>query len=321
VTEPDTTRREHEREPVADDVAQCVRAILSQAEELADSIRRDAEHRVEATLREVDREAERRLDQARRHADEMVAKQAARLSELSDEVSSRAQATLAKLDSADAAREQLDRLLRELGEVSERMAGAPPRPASGTPAAEPAAAQTREEPALATPFATEAPQPRRDEEGMERASWGRRFAPSDRLGAPTAWDRSPRPDAPARPVEAASDANGEVRPVVADPPRAVAGPEREAQVPREAAAPAGAGDAASESGAGDAAPSSPEAAPEGRPRDRELDSFDGARLVAFEMALAGSPRAEVAAHLQRTFQIDDPHRILNDAFTSAERRV
>jgi hypothetical protein len=258
----------------------------------------------------------------------MVAKQAARLSELSDEVSSRAQATLAKLDSADAAREQLDRLLRELGEVSERMAGAParpagdpPRPASGTPAAEPAAAQTREEPALATPFATEAPQPRRDEEGMERASWGRRFAPSDRLGAPTAWERSPRPDAPARPVEATSDANGEVRPVVADPPRVVAGPEREAQAPREAAAPAGAGDAASEPGAGDTAPSPPDAVSEGRPRDRELDSFDGARLVAFEMALAGSPRAEVAAHLQRTFQIDDPHRILNDAFTSAERRL
>ena len=42
--------------------------------------------------------------------------------------------------------------------------------------------------------------------------------------------------------------------------------------------------------------------------------FDGARLVALQMAVAGSTREEVAAELQRAFRLQDPSAILDDVF-------
>jgi len=43
----------------------------------------------------------------------------------------------------------------------------------------------------------------------------------------------------------------------------------------------------------------------------------GARLVAFQMAQAGSTRGEVAAHLRRTFALQDAHEVLNDVFSAS----
>jgi hypothetical protein len=42
--------------------------------------------------------------------------------------------------------------------------------------------------------------------------------------------------------------------------------------------------------------------------------FDGARLVALQMAVAGSTREEVHAELQRAFRLNDPSSILDDVF-------
>lgn len=53
----------------------------------------------------------------------------------------------------------------------------------------------------------------------------------------------------------------------------------------------------------------------------QRDHFGGARQVAMQMAVAGSTRAEVAAHLQRTFELPDPHPILNDVFGEAGARL
>ena len=39
-----------------------------------------------------------------------------------------------------------------------------------------------------------------------------------------------------------------------------------------------------------------------------------ARLVALQMAVAGSARDEVEAHLRKTFSLDEPGAILNDVF-------
>ncbi len=47
-----------------------------------------------------------------------------------------------------------------------------------------------------------------------------------------------------------------------------------------------------------------------------VGEVDGARLVALQMAVAGSTRGEVAAHLSRAFQIGEPHAILDDVFGS-----
>ena len=54
--------------------------------------------------------------------------------------------------------------------------------------------------------------------------------------------------------------------------------------------------------------------------DSGTHSFDVARQVATEMAVAGGTRGEVAAHLQRTFRMADPHLILNEAFADRDDR-
>ena len=60
------------------------------------------------------------------------------------------------------------------------------------------------------------------------------------------------------------------------------------------------------------------------PATAPLGEADGARLVALQMAVAGSTRGEVAAHLRRTYDILDPHAILDDVFgdgdPNADRR-
>lgn len=69
-------------------------------------------------------------------------------------------------------------------------------------------------------------------------------------------------------------------------------------------------------------PAPGESAPEETPRrvDEKNDArFDGARLVALQMAVAGSTREEVHAELQRAFRLSDPSSILDDVFGSPRR--
>lgn len=61
-----------------------------------------------------------------------------------------------------------------------------------------------------------------------------------------------------------------------------------------------------------------------RPEPRRVDDktdarFDGARLVALQMAVAGSTREEVHAELQRAFRLADPAPILDDVFGGPRR--
>jgi hypothetical protein len=54
--------------------------------------------------------------------------------------------------------------------------------------------------------------------------------------------------------------------------------------------------------------------------DEKDDDTLAARLVALQMAVAGSPRGEVEEHLRVTFALDDTTSILNDVFgTEAPR--
>jgi vacuolar-type H+-ATPase subunit H len=65
----------------------------------------------------------------------------------------------------------------------------------------------------------------------------------------------------------------------------------------------------------DRAPEPPPATGNGPRVDDPGDArFDGARLVALQMAVAGSTREEVAAELQRAFRLQDPSSILDDVF-------
>jgi outer membrane biosynthesis protein TonB len=58
------------------------------------------------------------------------------------------------------------------------------------------------------------------------------------------------------------------------------------------------------------------------PAEQDDSQFDGARLVALQMAVAGSTREEVEAELQRAFRLTDPSAILDDVFgESGPRRA
>jgi hypothetical protein len=54
--------------------------------------------------------------------------------------------------------------------------------------------------------------------------------------------------------------------------------------------------------------------PPRRVEDKSDARFDGARLVALQMAVAGSTRDEVHEELQRAFRLQDPSPILDDVF-------
>jgi hypothetical protein len=64
-------------------------------------------------------------------------------------------------------------------------------------------------------------------------------------------------------------------------------------------------------------PSTPE--PPRRVDDKTDARFDGARLVALQMAVAGSTREEVHSELQRAFRLADPSSILDDVFGGPRR--
>jgi hypothetical protein len=59
--------------------------------------------------------------------------------------------------------------------------------------------------------------------------------------------------------------------------------------------------------------------PPRRVDDHSDARFDGARLVALQMAVAGSTREEVHSELQRAFRLADPSSILDDVFGGTRR--
>jgi len=119
-------------------------------------------------------------------------------------------------------------------------------------------------------------------ETVSRESAGRR--PITRPSAPSSRAASP-PPAPARPVAPPAPQRVEATP--STPPPAYS---RHTEPVRSA----------------------PE--PPSRLDDPSDARFDGARLVALQMAVAGSSREEVAEELQRAFRLADPSPILDDVF-------
>jgi DivIVA domain-containing protein len=61
-----------------------------------------------------------------------------------------------------------------------------------------------------------------------------------------------------------------------------------------------------------------EAAPEEAARSTDdAGDGEGARLIALNMALTGTPREETARYLAENFELDDPEAILDDAYSRA----
>ena len=133
-------------------------------------------------------------------------------------------------------------------------------------------------------------------ENVAREGSSRRSARSAHVPRPAA--HTPRPPAaqPARP------AGAPVRPVAPAP-----GP---APAPRREPAPA----------PQVRRPEPVQSSPAPRQVEDHSDArFDGARLVALQMAVAGSTREEVHAELQRAFRLSDPSSILDDVFGGPRR--
>jgi len=68
------------------------------------------------------------------------------------------------------------------------------------------------------------------------------------------------------------------------------------------------------------APSSPAPSPEPEPQVSSLPNDEaGARLIALNMALGGSPREETAAYLAEHFELADSEALLDDVYARAGR--
>ena len=138
-------------------------------------------------------------------------------------------------------------------------------------------------------------------ENVARESGTRRTAPRSTAHVPRSAPHVPPAPAPApRPpvTHTARPASASVLPAAPPPPPAPAPPPRRAPVPPRP---------------------EPVPEPEHRVDDHNDARFDGARLVALQMAVAGSTREEVHAELQRAFRLSDPSSILDDVFGGPRR--
>jgi DivIVA domain-containing protein len=103
-------------------------------------------------------------------------------------------------------------------------------------------------------------------------------------------------------------------------PRAAKQPKREQETKEQKAATAHAEPTNGDGAAEQAQESPAEAAHEAAPDDKApaaAEDGEGARLIALNMALTGTPREETARYLQENFELEDPESILDDAYSRA----
>jgi DivIVA domain-containing protein len=67
------------------------------------------------------------------------------------------------------------------------------------------------------------------------------------------------------------------------------------------------------------APEPPEIAEEPAPATNGSGDEAGARLIALNMALSGTPREETAAYLAEHYDLDDPEALLDDVYSRADQ--
>jgi hypothetical protein len=128
------------------------------------------------------------------------------------------------------------------------------------------------------------------------------FAPARPQPAPEPEAAAPVPEPPV--AEAVAEEPVAEEPAVEEPTAADEQPAATAEVPEEEPEPRRLRPA----------PAPEDAVPNGGiGRDKDDDTL-AARLVALQMAVAGSPRGEVEEHLRVTFALDDTTSILNDVF-------
>jgi hypothetical protein len=314
---------------ISDEISERVRSVLSAAESAATAIRHEAEQQVQIKRRAAEAERQRYIEDAKAEAEALLVERMKRISELSDSIIQGAEAILMRIEGAHEVKRQLETMVHALAGAAEELAAEsdlarePSRPrAVELEDSPPPRMRAVPDPADAEPdpaVVTELHVPAADAPAAAAAAGAEPVPDAEpdvtEASGPAAVDDGPASPSDLQPVEVVPDPEPEVETevvevevevvdaveVVDDPKSARRGP-----VERLRDAARGNGEAEAER----------EAAREEAPPARSFEGDDmlAARLVALQMAVAGSARDEVEDHLRKTFSMDEPGAILNDVF-------
>jgi F0F1-type ATP synthase membrane subunit b/b' len=266
-------------ESISDEISERVRSVISAAESAATAIRHEAEQEVQTKRRAAESERERYLEHAKAEAEALLDQRIKRISELSDSIIEGAESLLMRIGGAQEVKRQLESMVHALAHTAENLA-AESEQGRLAPVARPIPVDDEPEPHIQ---AVPEPEPEKAAPDPSNVTELRVAEPEPEAQA----EPQPVPEEPPPVTEAAApsveDAVVEEEPEVVDAVEVV------------------------------------EVEPEDEKKPEEPRSFDGddmlaARLVALQMAVAGSARDEVEAHLRKTFSLDEPGAILNDVF-------
>ena len=286
-------------ESISDEISERVRSVLAAAESAGTAIRHEAEQQVQSKRRAAEAERQRYLEDAKAEAEALLEERMKRISQLSDSLIEGAEAILMRIEGAQEVKRQLEAMVHALADAAEELAHESER-SRETPRPRPVAVEDDPEPrvrAVPDPAVVEAV-PDAEPEVTE-------------ADAPAASaDDGPAAKADLKPVEVVPDEDDDEEIEVVDAVEVVDDePEPE---------PSGKGSPIQRlrkaTSRGDDNGEVEEDAPPVESRGFDGDDMLAARLVALQMAVAGSARDEVEAHLRKTFSLDEPGAILNDVF-------
>jgi hypothetical protein len=305
-------------ESISDEISERVRSVISAAESAATAIRHEAEQQAQIKRRAAEAERQRFIETAKAEAEAMLQERMKRIAELSDSIIEGGEKILMRIDGAEEVKRQLETMVHALADAAEELAAEsesalpppPPRPVAVDDEPAPrmrAVPDAEPDPAVVTEL--------RPEAASEPAEPGAEpvpdAEPETTEAEASAARRREGPAEPSdlEPVDVVPDEEDDSDVEVVDAVEVVDEPdepksERRSPVERLRHAASAARD---RNGAA-------EEAKRQEPRGFEGDDMLAARLVALQMAVAGSARIEVEEHLRKTFSMEEPGAILNDVF-------
>jgi hypothetical protein len=284
-------------ESISEEISERVRSVIAAAESAATAIRHEAEQQAAIKRRASEAERQRFIETAKAEADALLRDRMARISDLSDQIIEGAESLLMRIGGALEVKRQLETMVRALAETAEQLAAESETARPHRP--RPVAVDDEPDPSVVTELRVPPPPPPPEPAEARTESVPDAGPATTEAEAPSARaDAGPAQPQEYDPVEVVPDEDVEVVDAVpVDEPE----PERPSEPEGVREAPADARD-------GDDGEGKP------GPRGFEGDDMLAARLVALQMAVAGSSRVEVEEHLRVTFSMDEPGAILNDVF-------
>jgi hypothetical protein len=280
-------------ESISDEISERVRSVLAAAESAATAIRHEAEQQAQIKSRAAEAERARFLADAKAEAEALLEERMKRISELSDSLIEGAEAILMRIDGAQEVKRQLETMVHALAHAAEELAAESEKSRPDPPRPRPVAVDDSPPPrmrAVPEPEVTEAEAPAPADDGPAEPT---DLKPVEVVPEPPA----PAPPPPPEPAVLEEDEEVEVVDAVEVVEEE---PDRPSPVERLRKA------SRTENGGKEEAPA--------EQRGFDGDDMLAARLVALQMAVAGSARVEVEAHLRKTFSLEEPGAILNDVF-------